>query len=258
MPLQIVGRAGITFLPDGRIVYAAPSIGNMDIWVMNPDGSGQKQLTSNFGEWNGRQIATPDGQHIVFVSMRSGSRAIWRMSADGSEPKQLSPGKGEDYPGLSPDGKTIYYDTEIEGVSAISRMTIDGGEPERITKDYEAAGASVSPDGKLIAFSCSDLGDKKSWKVCLMDPGDKAIVKKFDFAPYRSVLHWTPDSKSLVYLLENSPNLWIQRIDGGPPRQDTFFNLEETWNFALSPDHKSVAVARGYTAAEAVLITDFF
>jgi hypothetical protein len=37
-----------------------------------------------------------------------------------------------------------------------------------------------------------------------------------------------PHSKSLLYIAQNSPNLWKQRIDGGPPKQMTFCSFEET------------------------------
>ena len=254
---EIVGRAGMAFMPDGRIIYASPSSGNMDLWTMQADGSGPKQITSNAGDWNGRQVVTRDGGFMVFVSTRTGARAIWRERPDGSDSIQLTKGAGEDYPDLSPDGQSIYYDDVSQSESAIWRISINGGEPEKISGEYEAANPVVSPDGTLLAFVYAERPGKDLWKVAVLELKGRTIIKLFDISAFRRVLHWSADSRSLLYIAENSPNVWKQPIDGGTPKQMTFFSFEETWNFAVSPDFQKVAVSRGNASAAAVLITNF-
>ena len=92
--------------PDGRIIYTSTRSGNADLWLMNHDGSNQKQLTSNAGSWNGRPQVTPDGRYIVFASSRTNSNQIWRMEIDGGNQIQLT--DGGEFPSLTPDGQWIF------------------------------------------------------------------------------------------------------------------------------------------------------
>jgi Tol biopolymer transport system component len=108
-PITSDGKAGEpTWSPDGRIVYFSYSDGN--IWVMDPDGSNPKQLTSDTRGGNFYPRASPDGHYIVFGSDRSGSEQIWRMDSDGNNPKQLTDSPfQEGSPDCSPDGKWVVY-----------------------------------------------------------------------------------------------------------------------------------------------------
>src|SRR6185503_14712861 len=40
------GFSGMSWMPDGRVIYAASSGDNTELWVMNADGNDQKQLTA--------------------------------------------------------------------------------------------------------------------------------------------------------------------------------------------------------------------
>ena len=71
--------------PSGQLVYSSTASGNTDIWIMQPDGTEQRQLTVNAGV-NGSPATTSDNRYIVFVSNRTGSFQVWRMNMDGYEP----------------------------------------------------------------------------------------------------------------------------------------------------------------------------
>ena len=70
-----------------KIVFMCRAGGNQ-ICLINPDGSGQQQLTSS-GD-NEDPAWSPDGRHIVFSSNRMGRRDIFVMHADGSEQTRLT------------------------------------------------------------------------------------------------------------------------------------------------------------------------
>ena len=78
-----------SFSPDGsEILFAANHDGDLEIFVVNADGSDQRQLTDNGGQdffpsWS------PDGQTIVFSSDRSGAVELFLMDTDGGNQRPL-------------------------------------------------------------------------------------------------------------------------------------------------------------------------
>ena len=93
------GMEGISWTPDGRLLYLSRASGHADIWIMDQDGSHQKQLIAD-GSNNKWPAASGDGRYIVFVSDRAGVQNIWRTDIDGSNPKELTKGGSELASGL--------------------------------------------------------------------------------------------------------------------------------------------------------------
>jgi TolB protein len=62
-------------------------VGDMEIFVMNADGTGVTQLTDN-DDWDGAPVWSPNGKQIAFASDRYSDRfgddEIFVMDADGS------------------------------------------------------------------------------------------------------------------------------------------------------------------------------
>jgi TolB protein len=92
--------------PDGRkIVFVSARDGNLEIYVMNADGSKQQNLTRHPGrdsdaEWS------PDGKKIAFTTKRAGNFEIYAMNADGSGQRNLTHNPApHGYPVWSPGRK---------------------------------------------------------------------------------------------------------------------------------------------------------
>ena len=69
--------------PDGtKIAFVSSRYGYDDIWVMDSDGSNQKQLTT-IKTVDGYLAWSPDGTKIAFSSKRSGDWDIWVMDSKG-------------------------------------------------------------------------------------------------------------------------------------------------------------------------------
>ena len=75
---------------------------NLDIFVMNADGTGLRQLTHDSGD-NYAPTWSPDANSIAFVSTRCGSHEIYVMNADGTGVVQLTDDPEDDFdPAWSP------------------------------------------------------------------------------------------------------------------------------------------------------------
>jgi Tol biopolymer transport system component len=84
----------LAWVPDGHILYASDATGSTDLWVMEANGTGQRQITFGAGR-SYAPTASPDSKFIAFHSDRTGNWQIWRANMDGSNPVQLSNSAGD-------------------------------------------------------------------------------------------------------------------------------------------------------------------
>ncbi|MCI0556023.1 MAG: hypothetical protein L0287_34200, partial [Anaerolineae bacterium] len=68
---------------NGKITFQSDRDGNLEIYVMNADGSGQIRLTNNLSV-DMQPAWSSDGRKITFLSDRDGNLEIYVMNADGS------------------------------------------------------------------------------------------------------------------------------------------------------------------------------
>ena len=250
------GTVALAWAPDGRIVYSSWASGAEDIWIMNGDGSGQKQLTVEAGV-NYQTRVTPDGRYIVFTSERNDGRNIWRMDLDGDNLKQLTNGNSDRSAGISPDSRWVIYGSQSSGDNRLWKVLIDGGNPVQLT-DYLSDRPRVSPDGKLIA--CLYRADNNSpWRHAIIPFEGGKPVKIFDFPGGTINFRWSKDSRSLIYQDTRGgvSNIWSFPLDDTPPKQLTNFKTEEIYNFDWSADGKQLVLARGPITSDVFLIRDF-
>jgi serine/threonine protein kinase/Tol biopolymer transport system component len=258
------GALGLAWTPDGRIVYSSVASGNWDIWIMQPDGSNQKQLTFNASS-NRTPTVSPDGRYIVFASDRTGTDHIWRMNIDGSNPKQLTSADGDAAPVCSPDGKWVIYSSWRANRQGLSRVSIDGGEPvEMLAKQLPAP--SISPDGKFIASAYwDDQSDPQQWRVAIVSFPEGQIIRMLATPPSAVsevgsfVTRWTIDGRSLAYIDNRNgvSNIWSLPVDGSAPKALTDFKSERIFSFGWSNDGRQLAIARGGFNHDVFLIKGF-
>ncbi len=74
---------------NGRLLVDIYRNGNQDIYVMEPDGSGLTQLTTDTA-MDTHGALSPDGSRIAFTSNRDGNGEIYVMNADGSNQTRLT------------------------------------------------------------------------------------------------------------------------------------------------------------------------
>lgn len=142
--------------PDGNTIvfareYPGPDGKRLEeIWLMDPDGSNKRQLTSLEGR---SPCFMPDGR-ILFQS-KSPSANIFIANIDGTGVIQLTDTDSNDYsPKISPSGKQVAFLANRDGNQEVYVMNIDGSEQTRLTFNrIDEWGPFWSGDGSRIFFS---------------------------------------------------------------------------------------------------------
>lgn len=251
------GYMGLAWTPDGRLLFASNRGGALDLWTLEAGGGEPRRLTNDTGGANWSPRTTPDGRYVVFVSTRAGRQNIWRMDADGSNPFRLTSGVTDGRPSVSPDGRWVFYTNEEVSPSAIERVSIDGGEVSRVPSSYAVGALAVSPDGRWLAYAHYD--EERGWMTGVLPASGGEVVRLFGWHGFRGLTRWTPDSRALLFIENRHPvaNLFRQPLAGGEPARVTSFKEDRVMNFDLSPDGRTLALARGNHYSDVVLITNF-
>jgi dipeptidyl aminopeptidase/acylaminoacyl peptidase len=178
--------------PDGtRIAYRRnPRAGSdaADIWLMNADGSGKRNLTNAPERSNWAPAWTPDGR-IAFSRTSDTAQALelWTMAAEGSDARRVSEGWCE-YVVPSPDGSMFACASAVGGQYDI--VIVDAATGARrplMTTPQTEFGPSWSPDGAWITFS-RDFGERWALLRIRPDGSDEQEV-----APEGVFSTWDPD-----------------------------------------------------------------
>lgn len=247
----------VAWTHDGRVVYVSYASDGSNVWVREPTPQAPRQLTLDARNVHGLAVS-PDGRHLVFSSDRAGTFNLWRMEMSGGELVRLTSGEGDVSPRFSPDGRWVVYQRGYPTGARIWRVLVDGGEEMPLT-ETRGQKPDVSPDGKLIAYYTIDSESAASpWIFGTMPFDGGGMLKRFTFAATvgERLVRWVPGGWGLAYL--DSPggvsNIWVQPLDGGPPRQISDFKAERIDSFDWSPDGRWLAVVRGAETNDVVLI----
>ena len=135
-----------------KIVFRSMRDGNSEIYIMNPDGSDQKNLTRHRAQ-DMAPVWSPTGEQILFQSDRDGISDLYLMDPDGTNVRQVFKKLiGREFPTWSPDGKALAY--HRFHTLSIYTASIDG---ENETKLAEGLWPVWSPNGSEIAFEAGEF-----------------------------------------------------------------------------------------------------
>jgi Tol biopolymer transport system component len=143
------------------------------LFLLNADGSGLRQLTQGEGNFNVRPVWSPDGNTIAYMSGPSPDEArkadIFFMQADGSNPQALTHGGSKEVncdPAWSPDGSEIAFCSNRSGSYELYIMNRNGTNLRQITYSLPdgVRHPSWSPDGRRIVFATA-----KAWRIYLVN-----------------------------------------------------------------------------------------
>ncbi|MFN7932697.1 MAG: hypothetical protein U0R19_05180 [Bryobacteraceae bacterium] len=159
-----------------KILYTSMASGDLDLWTMNLDGSGKKQITKDKG-YDGGAFFSRDGKHMV-----------WRAN--------------------HPAGEGLQRYTELlrDNLTSPMRMEIliadgEGKNPKQITNFGCASFApSFTPDGKKIIFASNKHNcDGRKFELFLMNLDGSGLEQVTNFGGFTSFPEFSPNGKTLVF-----------------------------------------------------------
>jgi TolB protein len=184
------------YSPDGtRIAFSRVETDrpayNTEIYVMNADGSGLKNITnsSDFLEWSPDWSA--DGTRIVYVGRRNVDQEshLYVMDADGNHRSPLAYINNANFdPAWSPDGKQIAFVSYFGGYGGrstdqadIGVISADGSDLVRLTYRGDHFSLPVwAPSGQELVYSwrTRDQSTGETWQVWRMkaDGGNQRCI----------------------------------------------------------------------------------
>ena len=215
--------------------------GQVDIFAVNSDGSGLRQLTND----PARELAmswSPDGSQLAFQrsSDEDSSTELYLVNADGSVLTNLTRSPGEDWsPAWSPDGNEIaFYADGAQGMALYTMDISKDLEPIIIPGTQMGAWPSWSPDGTKIAYRQEQPGNDEIF-IINADGSEAINISQHnanDLSP-----DWSPDGRTIIFESIRDGNYEIYAInpDGTNLRRLTNHPLEDQ-HARWSPDGPSI------------------
>jgi hypothetical protein len=226
-----------------------------NIWVMNPDGNGLQQLTTNLAD-DTEPYVSPLGTRIAFVSDRDGDGEVYIMDADGTGQTNLtSNGARDREPAFSPDGTKIVFTSDRDGDDDIYVMDVDGSNVEQLTNVAGRDGLpDWSPDGSKIVFRSDRDGDTEIYVMNSDGSGPQRLTTSAgnDFAP-----SWSPDGTKIAFtsLRDGNREVYVMDANGSNPTRLTT-DLGEDVAPQWSPDGSQLVFSSDRDGNREVYVMD--
>src|SRR3954469_3878810 len=158
------------FSPDGtRIAFTSNRYdNNLEIYVMNVDGSGLRRLT-NHPAADAVPTWAPNGAQIAFTSDRSGTAQIYIMSAtDGSNLRKISSETTAESATWSPTGGQIAFAARTGAGYDVKVFDLSTGETRPLTYgEGSNESPAYSPNGRHLAFMSTRKGGSQIYTMTL-------------------------------------------------------------------------------------------
>jgi hypothetical protein len=225
---------------NGKIAFYSHPTTSEDIFVIEPNGSGQTAITGP-PDAERNPAWSPDGKKIAFTV----DWDILVMNADGSGRVNLTAGGfgADGGPAWSPDGTQIaFFSTRSGAGQKIYKMDADGGDVTLVTADAFSFDSEPawSPDGQRIAFV-------RGQRIHTVRPDGSDIRPVTAPGVRAGGPNWAPNGARIAYhVFGDSPaTTGIHTIEpDGSDDVGLSSVLTEAHDPGWSPDGSAIAVSR--------------
>ncbi len=236
-----------------QLVFYSDRDGDDDIYIMDADGSGVRQLTDEPGR-DYEADSSPDGRTLVFSSQRADDEGaqLFLMAIDGSDVRRLTLSGGEsgqvtdDYAHWSPDGGSIVFQRTTSPVGGspdadIWLIDVETGEERQLTdtpEDWDST-PSFAADGKSVLFESNREG---GFRVQRLNLETMEVVALTSGEGTDAEAKESPDGKLVAFAStrDGGFNVYVMDADGGNVRRLTDSEADDRcpqW----SPDGKMLS-----------------
>ncbi len=230
------------------------------ILSMNADGSNRAVLYSDRLFMTGLSVCQ-DGRHVLFSMPNKQTKGIsvFLLDLQAGTPTPITFGKVDVNAFCSPDSTFFLYTKLENGKKTLMRQPFNGGEAKQIFSGF-AEFASLTADGKTAAvLSIEGKGADTKTVIKLIDAnGGPAIKTIYPRTSIAGLMTFSPDGNYLYYPVNEHgvSNLVKQSVDGGDAVPVTKFDELVIYDYSYDWNNKTLAVTRGRSNSDAVLIRD--
>ena len=227
--------------------------GRTQVWIVRPDGTGLRQLTTHASGATG-PCWTPDGASLLFLSERSGSSQVWRIRLDGGEAEAVI-----DLPldvggfTVSRDGKRLVLSMEVlpgrgpaetrAAMDEIAKQKATGRIYERLfVRHWDTWNTGTR--SHLFAYSLETRTAVDVMKGMDADAPSKPFggTEEYTFTPDGSGVVFTAKSTGRDEAWSTNFDLFVAPSDGsGAPKNLTAANPAWDTQPLFSPDGGTLA-----------------
>ena len=230
-----VGKSAAGPYRNGLIAFVRCCGPETGIYVIRPDGSGEKRLFEPVGDDAPLDpVWSPGGKQIAFVpgAPRGG---VWVMHASGAKQRRITVGKGDSlFPGWAPSGKWIVF-TDLgssrSGFHDLYLVRTNGSGLKQLTKaSVDEISPAWAPNGGEIVYARG----RDLWRMKPDGSGQRLLARK------ASAPSWSPGGTHIAFIRGSDP--WVVARDGTGAKRVADMQIHQA-AVAWSPDGRWLVTA---------------